>query len=465
MRRVALSQSTKIQLVYGTIQGFAIAFFLFLFLTYSPWLYQLSEFPYIGPTSSQLTQGQGAELHAIYAESIQLENGSIRAIIKHRSYRDGDWFLDMPISDLVRPMYSDYYFYFDPPPTPTTLACSAFSEKAAGWLEPNGDYYSRVGSAHYVLNDGVFWGQPQQLLQRSNITHFQLAYSLDGILYAAWIEVFDPLDYWESWRLLCWEVNSPTPPQIVSEGPNLDYSDGHLFKLLPGREGRVFIRFKPEDQFYQASHINGTWSVTEWNIPHVVYNNWDAVIDSQETIRFAYSGYGSEDVNQLVCDGQVLSEAYAYRLSLSLDRSDNLQLFWIEYDFLLRGYQYYTQKYMDSSWTHRYLIAGMPTELRYTKLVMMAENSAYLVQEQTVGRAGQLAHYHLGSAYFSYIVNAMVLDASFIDYISTSVPQMLSRFQLFTLWTGSLIIVGVLVFFPLIFLILRSSFIRLISGI
>ncbi|MFX1508696.1 MAG: hypothetical protein ACFFBR_00180 [Promethearchaeota archaeon] len=466
MRRIVLSQTTKKQLAYGTIQGLAIAFFFFLFLTYSPSLYRLSEFPYIQPNNVQIAQDAGGDFHAIYADGLRLENGSLRAIIKHRTYHDETWFRELPLSDLVRTSNPYNYFIYSPPwDVQTTLACSYSGEMAAGWLDVKKDYYDMVGSAYYILNDGVVWGQPEQLLQRFNITHFQLAYSIDGILYAAWIEFLDPLEFWDSWQLMCWEVGSQNPPQVVFVALEFPYGTEHLFELLPGRDGRVSILFKPEDEFYQASNIGGNWTISSLYISEV-YDTWAAAIDSQENIHLAYEIYNSQDGLALVCDGRVLSEdENIYRLSLSIDRSDNLQVFWAEYDYLIGGFQYYTQKFVDYSWVSRYHITGLPNDLVDSQIVMMASNYGYLVMEQSVGKAGQLAHYYLGSSYFSYAVNAMVVDASFVDYISTSVPQMLSQFQLFTLGTGSLIIVGILVFFPLVFLILRSSFIRLISGI
>ncbi|MFX1565728.1 MAG: hypothetical protein ACFFCH_07045 [Promethearchaeota archaeon] len=466
MRRIVLSQISKKQLIYGTIQGLAIAFFFFLFLTYSPGLLQLSDFPYIQPNNVQIAQGAEGDFHAIYADGVQLENGSLRAIIKHRSFRDGAWFLEIALSDFVRPSYIYYYFTNSPPwNVRTTLASSDSGELAVGWLDVKSDYYDLVGSAYYALYDGVFWGQPEQLLQRFNVTQFQLTYSIDGILYAAWIEVFDPHEFWGSWQLMCWEVGSPNPPQVVFMAPEFSYDIEHKFELLPGKDGSVSIIFKPEVEFYQASYNGDTWTISDLYISEV-YDIWAAAIDSQENIHLAYETYDSSDGLALFCDGKVLSEnKNIYGLGLSVDKSDNLQVFWGEYEGLISGFQYYTQKFIDSSWVQRYLVAGLPSDRFDAQFVMMASNYGYLVMDQSVGRAGQLAHYHLGSSYFSHAVNAMVVDACFVDYISTSVPQMLSQLQLFTLGTGSLTIVGVFVFFPLIFLILRSSFIRLISGI
>ncbi|MFX0169935.1 MAG: hypothetical protein ACFE89_11345 [Candidatus Hodarchaeota archaeon] len=459
--------------LYAIAQVSAIVLFIFLFITYSPVIQRLSQFPPITPQELKATMGQHNRQQAIWADYIQTNDGSFRVVIKHSSYEGTVWSEPVVLSNLVIPLFT-----LIPPGywgplnwrVVTSLACSDNGSMSAGWITYNSTFSNDVGSVQYVVHDGTEWSQSNSLTNQSNIANFQLRYSRDGVLFAAWLELNYSTYSEARWKLYCWEVGSPSLPQLVFEGNESYYydMDSVSFILLPGRNGSIHLFCKTPTSILFRANVNGTWSAID-SFSGNYYGVWGAAIDSQERIHLVYDYYNGFDDTALRytsffngtwgSNETLVQGVSVVRLWLAVSSLNELQVLWAQIGQHAFSYNpvFFTVKYFDGNWTSKIQVMGLPSGSIESQLVLGAGDT-YLIQEQPLGSARQFAHYQLGFPHFSETLGLNVTEVHFLGIVSTSIPQMLTQFQVYALGFGTIMVIGVAVFFPLVYRFLRSSF-------
>ena len=224
------------------------------------------------------------------------------------------------------------------------------------------------------------------------------------------------------------------------------------------------------------AYINGSW--TEVESFSTIHSDWDAVLDSMErthlvytyeknwdevpTLRYASCFNGTWDVNTTL-----LAEAPTDGLWASVDESDDLQIVWLENSLtdFWGYYPYpYTMKCIAGHWTPKEQIVGLSEEWWYQgQLHMINAQQSHFLLEENVGLATQLVHYQLGPSYYSETHGTNVTGADRANILTTSYPQMIVYYQISAFGVTSVLMIGVLVFFPLLFRVLRASFRRIFT--
>ena len=456
--------------------------FLIFAVIFTPRL--LKEPEPLNPQGFQAAVGQYNSLHAIYAEATWLDDNIHQVIIKYQLYDS----LNSKWSDPIYLSHPSLYAT-DPYPlinyqavhqdiiTTTTCSKSWLEQKAVGWIAYTADN-TLCGKPYYVLNDRPLWSAPTPLTNQSNIRFLQLQYSLDDVLYAAWIEYQNPENWYEGWTFYFWEVGSPNPPQRVMEGTMYLSSTppNSPFKILPGRQSTLYVVLKSDYAILFRAYINGSW--TEVESFSTIHSDWDAVLDSMErthlvytyeknwdevpTLRYASCFNGTWDVNTTL-----LAEAPTDGLWASVDESDDLQIVWLENSLtdFWGYYPYpYTMKCIAGHWTPKEQIVGLSEEWWYQgQLHMINAQQSHFLLEENVGLATQLVHYQLGPSYYSETHGTNVTGADRANILTTSYPQMIVYYQISAFGVTSVLMIGVLVFFPLLFRVLRASFRRIFT--
>lgn len=441
----------------------AIGGLIFLFILVTPAMNTLNYSPHSGPISPKVVLDGTGRLHVFWGDLYQLTNGSKRVIMKYQTHQNG-WVQPIALSNPFNPqslLCGEWYYYGD---LRTTLTCDQDGQVAVGWVQKTADpLYEEIGIAYYRIYNGTNWSDIIELPIDNEVGFFDLQYSLNNTLYALYQE-YNATDFW--W-LQFWEVGSASPPITLFEmGIYGSYYLGNP-KLLAGLEDHLFLFWgnQTERGLCFRAYQNESWS-SDIRVDEIgEVDCWDVALGRDETIHVVWHNWvGDTYYRQFQNQTWSLSTKLPITqfgwgwLDLEVDSENNLQLLWQEYYIPPPGpfynpltYHIYSIKRIGTNWGSQSELFGVPLDNIEVALVMVDATQSHLVLRQWIRSASQLIHYSLEGS-----------TATKVHTLASTVAEMISGLQIYLLFNGGVLVLGVLVFLPIVVILLRRSVHRII---